>query len=73
MATVAHSSEHGNTKQPADSLEDGPVKGALLPLMRINGKLYVVPNTLHFYSPTVADRPTKPMTDGRSHAGASNE
>jgi hypothetical protein len=52
---------------------DGPVDGALLPLMRINGKLYVVPITLHFYYPAVTRRPAKPRTDGGRTAGAPND
>jgi hypothetical protein len=30
---------------------DGPVEGALLPLVRINGTDYVVANCLHFFRP----------------------
>jgi hypothetical protein len=37
--------------KPNGALPDGPVEGALLPLVRRNGILYVVPNTLHFYCP----------------------
>ncbi len=53
----------------ADALEDGPIGDALLPLMRINGKLYVLPNALHFYCPAASERPAKKQTDRQRHAG----
>jgi hypothetical protein len=36
---------------------DGPVPGALLPLVRLGGRLYVLPGCLHFVPP---DRATLP-------------
>jgi hypothetical protein len=44
----------------AAALGDGPVAGALLPLTRINGELFVVENCLHFFPP-VTVRPTGPV------------
>ena len=41
------------------TLEDGPVEGAMMPMVRINGALYVVPNTLHFYCPMARQRPAQ--------------
>jgi len=69
MATFADSSEQGNTKHPTDAFEDGPVAGALLPMVWINGKLFVVPNALHFYYPAITERTTKPRADGGRRAG----
>jgi hypothetical protein len=43
----------------ATALGDGPVAGALLPLARINGELFVVENCLHFFPP-VTVQPTAP-------------
>jgi hypothetical protein len=43
----------------AAALGDGTVAGALLPLARINGDLFVVENCLHFFRP-VTVRPTEP-------------
>lgn len=50
-------------------LDDAPVARALLPLIRINGTLYVVPNSLHFYCPAIFQRPAKPMPNGEPHTG----
>jgi hypothetical protein len=38
-----------HTAPPGEAIADGPVQGALLPLVSINGTLYVVDNCLHFY------------------------
>lgn len=58
MTILADSSMSGNTRLAADRLEDGPVAGALLPLVRINGHLFVVEHCLHFFS-AVPLRPTR--------------
>lgn len=49
MATRAECSLSGDAKQPATALKDGPVAGALLPLVRSNGQLFVLDNCLHFF------------------------
>ena len=36
---------------------DGPVPGALLPLVRLGGKLFVAQGALHFYAPSAPTRP----------------
>ena len=69
MANLQEPSQPGNMTQPSDVLVYGPVEGALPPLMRINGNLYVVPNTLHFYCPAVTKRPAKKETNGGDDAG----
>jgi hypothetical protein len=48
----------------AAALGDGPVAGALLPLARINGELFVAENCLHFFPP-VTVRPTGPEAPPR--------
>ena len=59
MVTFANASQPGEISPPA-ALDDGPVEGAMMPLVRINGNLYVVPNTLHFYCPAARQRTTEP-------------
>ncbi|HEY7327643.1 MAG TPA: hypothetical protein VH592_08390 [Gemmataceae bacterium] len=59
MTPVENSSESGNTKQSASTFTDGPVEGALLPLVRIKGELFVMDNCLHFF-PAVGERSVKP-------------
>jgi hypothetical protein len=56
MATLADSLESRNTGRPAEALANGPLVGALLPLVRINGRLFVVENCLHFW-PASNERP----------------
>jgi hypothetical protein len=48
--------ESGHTNLQASTLPDGPVEGGLLPMVRINGILYVVPGCVHFF-PNSAGRP----------------
>jgi hypothetical protein len=48
----------GNSPKLTATLADGPVHGALLPLVRINGEPFVLENCLHFF-PAVNPVPQK--------------
>ena len=52
MATAEFTPDN-NTIQPSGADADGPVESALLPMIRINGIVYVVDNCLHFFVPNI--------------------
>lgn len=66
MAILDSSLEPGSKMQPTGVLADGPVEVALLPLMRVNGKLCVMPDTLYFYGRAVTRRPAKKRATGET-------
>jgi hypothetical protein len=62
MPKRADSLEIRDTKPSSSAVADGMVAGAMLPLVRINGELFVVEYCLHFF-PAVAVRPSEPEAD----------
>jgi hypothetical protein len=66
MTPFVNASQPRSAIPPATAQPDGPVEGALLPLVRINGKLIVIENCLHFFRPPRHGHP-KPAVNGGCH------